>query len=382
MKTTNIFKKTLLAGALATLAAGFVQAEEQPVERTELQPGDYKFSLPIGPFYDPDFDVALAAVPNAVYKWDENSIQSDARVNLIYGSNKNWNIYHVTRNYFANNKWFFEGRASYMNGKDMTMANFITGNGLVSLQNINYMAWGTLGYSFFDNSYLGPLVEYMHNEFDRDPISKKPGQSWMQPVNYIADTDKMSYGLSFTFNTLDDQSSATDGRFIQLKMLKTNKESEAHLARIPGGVEYSDGTEVTYNSLAVEYIEMFPLSKKTSLMWKTKGSFNGKKAGNQAAPLGRLGVGFSRESTGRSALATTFMLRHWLTDRWGVAGTFSTGRPFDVAEGKSEQVMYAAGIGLRYLLVPEQGVNVRFDITASNQDDEAILAYFNLGDIF
>ena len=104
-------KKLILATVIASLTSGMVIAETKDTDTEEAK--GLRFSMPVGPNYDPFLEAAVAVIPTALYETTEGADTSKTSLLAAYGSNGNWVTQLDSENYFGSeSQWLVQGMAS------------------------------------------------------------------------------------------------------------------------------------------------------------------------------------------------------------------------------------------------------------------------------
>ncbi|MRI32589.1 hypothetical protein EOPP23_06260 [Endozoicomonas sp. OPT23] len=349
--------------SLGVLADDAVKAEQKGMDGIE-------WKLPAGPMYDPDFDFALAAIPTAAYKLDENSRDSFTKLTMVYGSNDNWNVGLETDNFFINDKVRF---LNYVGYTDASFNRNIVGMGLQQLATTTISDWGNLSYEVIDNIYAGVSWNYSITEFDRDGTNPSS-----MLAKYRPDVTSTAYGLFLNYNTRNSEFFPTSGSYVKLDLQKTSLEKEK--AAIP-----TENGDFDFNTLKLDARYYYPLAEQTTLALRGGLLMNSSDAPKTATTLMnvvRNFHGLTREVQARGGVTGEINVRHWFNDKWGMSAGLTVAQGLDTNEAKKDGIYKVAMVGLRYKLIPESNLSLRIDVTQSNQDDENSLLFFRVGEAF
>ncbi|MGF1760954.1 outer membrane protein assembly factor [Photobacterium sagamiensis] len=374
------YKKLLLAGVIAGICSGSAVAADDS-STTEAKEG-VRFAVPIGPFYDPIFDLAGSVIPTMLYETTPGAKTSSTKLFGIYGTNGNWVVRAESNNYFgANSDWLVTGMGNYTYAKlDVMDFMGLSGSPTVEVEQDTLIIEGTVQYQIFEDAYFGPAFSYTETEFTRD--DPNPFGS----INMITDKTITSYGAVFTFDNRDNEQTPTSGYFAkiqanQLEVENTNGAVIPDFVPVMGG--FSLNGDEKYANVKADFRTYAPIGDDTTFAFRAKAHWNDDEAQTTVASLDSVAYGFTMEIAGRSAIGTDLQLRHWLTEKVGVVGTVGLAKAIDVNETTGDDsVHYAVGGGLRYMLVPEDKLSMRLDVTYNDQEEDNVLVFFNVSEAF
>ncbi|MCG7587601.1 BamA/TamA family outer membrane protein [Photobacterium sp. OFAV2-7] len=379
-----LLKKTLTAAAvIAGLTSGMAIADE-PASKEDQ---GVRFTVPVGPFYDPIFDLAGSVIPTLTYETTPGAKTSKTSFYGIYGTNGNWVTKVASDTYFGSNSdWYLFADATYTYAK-LDVENFMRFFGIpgisdapvVEVEQNTIRLEGALSYQFAKDLYIGPSAIYISTEFERD--SSHP----FSTVNMITDKETTGYGIALTYDKRNNTLTPTNGFYVDIdaKMIEEENEGGAAIPAIPGllpGGFTLNGTN-EYDNVQLDLRYYQPFSDATTLAWRAKADWNSDDATETTTNISNVAHGFTMEVGGRSAIGTDFQLRHWVSDKVGVVGMVSVAQPIDNTSGEDD-VHYAGGLGVRYMLVPEDKLSMRLDVTYNDQEDDNVLVFFNVGETF
>ena len=373
------FNKLLLAGLVAsTYSMAVVAADDTVADDTVAEKEGVRFNTAIGPFYDPIFDFAGSIIPTMLYETTEGAKTSSTKLFGIYGTNGNWVTRAESTNYLGSNSdWLVTGIANYTYAKlDVMDFMQMSDSPTVEVEMNTLIIEGTVQYQIFENAYIGPAFSYTATEFTRN--DSNPFGS----VNMITDKEIISYGGIFTFDNRDNEQTPTDGFYakFQVNQLSVENTEGATIPDfVPGLGGFSLNGDEEYVNIKTDLRTYVELGEDTTFAIRGKVNWNGDDAQNTVASLDSVAYGFTMEIAGRSAIGTDLQLRHWLTDTVGVVGTAGFAKAIDAAD---EDVHYAVGGGLRYMLNPKDKLSMRLDVTYSDQEEDEILVFFNVSEAF
>ena len=389
--TLKTFAVTALAAAVSFNA--FAGDDGKAVESEKIEGIEY--GIGAGPMYDPDFDFGVSLNPSLAYQFD-TSKASSTNAMAIYGSNDNWNVGVDNYWYLFDNRLKAQFYASYTDASDLTFFDpFVTGRVQpIAVKTIDTR--GHLTYRIFENAYIGPSFRFTKRTNERNADPAYLG-------NNSADNKLKQFGVFFSFDSRDYQYAPTRGFYFEAEYLKSDDSSfGSEATSIVGKVNCSDfkpgqgyeqcveglrsmiNMESKFETLRLDARTYKALSPQTTLAFRASAVLNSKEAPKNATVMDQTGtsLGFTREVEARSVVGAQAQIRHWLNDQWGVASGIAVGRGIHLNAEDKDGVYYAGSIGLRYMLIPKTKLALRIDLTQSNQEDEATLLYFRVGETF
>ncbi len=379
----STIRKFALGALAASISMGVMADEAKKADDQKID--GIQYSLPVGPMYDPDFDFALAAIPTALYQFDEESRPSYTKLTVVYGSTDNKNVGLETDNYFLNDKVRFWNYFGYTDAT-MTMQDILELQGLQDASLISKTDFGSLSYQVIDDLFLGVSWNYSEST-----VQRSSGTHEAHAVN-LPDNTVKQYGLVLNYDKRDNTFMPTKGMYLEANFWKTSHEStgseEKYFVKPHGlwmdnqAVKGTVNNDYKYKTLKLESRFYQPISEATTVAYRAKALYNTDKAPTHAVDLSQVAQGFSREVVGRSVVAAETQLRHWLNNDWGLVGGVAVGKAFNPNDKDKDGLYIAGTLGLRYMLVPESKLALRIDLTQSNQKEEKTLLYFRVGEAF
>ena len=375
-------KKLILATVIASLTSGLAIAESKDTD-TEKDKG-VRFSMPVGPNYDPFLEAAVAVIPTALYETTEGADTSKTSLLAAYGSNGNWVTQLDSENYFGSeSQWLVQGMARYA---DMTIDAANQVRFLAPFPNTNIPDGPTsevsnttmeleldVMYKVYDKVYLGPSVKWMTMDFPND------GGLFSQQ-NFMGNTDSKSYGLKAIFDDRDSKVGTKEGLYLAATVQKSKGViTDGMSIYIPSHplvpTEYQDTTqsnnsERNFTKLLTDFRYYKPLSDDLDLAWRFRARMHTDGANEFQTSLDQVAHGMTKEVAGRNAIGTDLQARYWLADRWAVGVSSSASRAYDALSEQNEDWFFAVGTGVRYVLLPEDGLVARLDVTYNTQEDD------------
>ncbi len=172
-------------------------------------------------------------------------------------------------------------------------------------------------------------------------------------------------GALLQYDTRDSSFNANSGRYFKLDAILSSTSAE--------------GAD-TYSSYNANYRSFHALNDNLNLAWELKGCA---KDGNvplwNACFIGLRGFAATDYIGFRSGSAQA-ELRWKMTRRWGLVGFAGAGFAEDsFAEAGETQNTPSYGLGVRFMVLESQGINIRVDF-ARSENDEAV--HLSVGEAF
>lgn len=405
-------KKLILAGIIASICSSAAMADAID-DKKEEQEG-VRFNTAIGPFYDPIFDFAGSVIPTLTYEIGDATKTSTTSLYAIYGSNGNYVGKVNSTNYFGrNNDWKVFGDFTYtyakldvMNfmrfGKDLNEGlkaasggflkidgfEGITDSPAIEVEQNTIRIEGDVSYQIFEDVYLGPSFLYVQTEFERDDGAAEYGS-----INMITDKDLTAYGVKLELDKRSNRFTPTSGMYFSINALTVEVENTegavvdlGMAAGLDPALDAIDGMTLNgtdeYENIKADLRYYMPLGASTTFAWRGMANWNSEDAPKTLSTLDSVAGGFTMEIAGQSSYGTDFQLRHYMTESLGVVGGLALAKAQDVGPGGDDSIHYAVTGGLRYMLAPEDGLSMRLDIAYNDQEDDNVVAFFNVGETF
>ncbi|PSW10295.1 hypothetical protein C9J01_18975 [Photobacterium rosenbergii] len=411
-------KKLLLTGLIASVFSGAVYADAIDDKKAEQE--GVRFNTAIGPFYDPIFDFAGSVIPTLTYEIGDATKTSRTSLYGIYGSNGNWVAKVNTTNYLGSeNQWKIFADATYTYAK-LDVMNFMRfGQGLDAVQALSPDAAGfagisdsptveveqttlrfegDIGYQVIEDLYIGPSWIYVDTEFDRDSSAPEYGT-----INMITDKELTGYGIKVEYDKRSNPLTPLSGFYVSVnaQTIEVENTNGSVVGDLSAAADFLDGMGQQeaaaglrgvqgmtlngtdeYENVKADLRYYTPISDSTTFAWRGMANWNSEDAPTTLATLDSVATGFTMEIAGRSSYGTDFQLRHWLTNDIGIVGGVAFAKAQDVGTGGDDDIHYSGTVGFRYMLAPEDGLSMRLDITYNDQEEDNVLAFFNVGESF
>jgi len=270
-----------------------------------------------------------------------------------YTSNDSWAAGVMQQNYWKEDTWRFTGVAAYL---DLKLGLIPPESENIAEKSVDWLVNG----SFFQarisrklrgDWYLGLSARYLDITQAIDLDVEDDG------FNIESKISAPGVGVHLDFDSRDMPSNAYQGRYLELKAI---------------GSHQSDSEADSYQSYHARFRSYHPLHDSLVLAWE----INGCARGGQV-PLWdtcRLGLrGFpATDYLGKKSVYAQAELRWRFYKRWGVVGFAGAGRMNDTfgRHGEDETIP-RYGVGIRFMVLESQRINVRVDYARSNKGNEA-----------
>jgi len=270
-----------------------------------------------------------------------------------YTSNDSWAAGVMQQNYWKEDTWRFTGVAAYL---DLKLGLIPPDSENIAEKSVDWLVNG----SFFQarisrklrgNWYLGLSARYLDISQAIDLDVEDDG------FNAESDISAPGVGVHLDFDSRDMPSNAFKGRYLELKAI---------------GSHQSDSEADSYQSYHARFRSYHPLRDSLVLAWE----INGCARGGQV-PLWdtcRLGLrGFpATDYLGKKSVYAQAELRWRFYKRWGVVGFAGAGRVNDTfGRFGEDETIPSYGVGIRFMVLESQRINVRVDYARSDKGNEA-----------
>lgn len=371
-----MMKKLILAGVIAGICSGAAIAAEE----TKTQEEGVRFTVPVGPFYDPIFDFAGSVIPTFLYETTEGAETSQTSVYGIYGTNGNYVIKANSNNYFgSDSEWLVFGDVTYTYAK-LDVMDFMGPAPVIEAEQTSLQFEFAPQYKIFENTYFGPSMFYSKTEFERPSIAEDN-----LTLQVLPDKEITAFGAQLTSDFRNHKMTPTDGFYFKGLVRKVEAENTKGY-EIPAIPDVFPGFSMNgtdeYININTDLRFYAPISDTTTVALRQRMELNDSDAPETIAELNRVANGFTMEVAGRSAVGADAELRTWVTDEIGLVGMAGVAKAMEVINGGDDDIHFSVGIGARYMLVPEDQLSMRLDVTYNDQEDDNVLVFFNVGENF
>ena len=271
-----------------------------------------------------------------------------------YTDNDSWFAGVMQQNHWKEDKWRFTGLAGYLNLK-LELDPGVTGDGDTSP-----VAWlvdgaflqARLARRLWGNWYLGLTGRYLD-------ISQTIGRNIEDAdFNLQSEISVTGVGLNLDFDSRDMPYNPYSGRYFEVKAMTSSQ---------------SGSDTDSYQSYRVRFRSYHSLADPLVLAWDINGC---SKSGQ--IPLWdtcRLALrGFSgTDYLSMQSLYAQAEIRWRFYKRWGMVAFAGAGRVYDSLGGHGEdETIPSYGLGLRFMALESQRINVRLDYARSNKGNDAL----------
>lgn len=401
--TMKIHNKLLLATVISSALAAPAFADESTTNDASAEKDGFRFSVPVGPYYDPIFQGALAIVPTFAYEMSDSADAKTSYTKLMtIGSHDGNYAFRVfSDNYWGDtNQWKFRTVTTYSHAKTdadnfmrdirdslpagVTMPGVKEGS-LSEIEQDALRSISSFGYQLFDDFYIGPSIKYVKTSMGRDDGGAN------STTNVVPEEEEISYGIEFEWDKRDNINAPSEGFMVRFDAKKRNIEKIngsipfmviPGVGNVPLDAANQNG-EVNFMAYFLDLRGYYSLSESTVLASRLGVEYNEQEAGKRITNLGNnFFEGFTAEVAARSVVVLDTQIRHMLTKKIGMVTGISLGRGIDAMTDKKEDLYYAATAGIRYVIDPKDKLSARLDFTYNNQEEDNVQAYFSVSERF
>jgi hypothetical protein len=311
------------------------------------------------PMSNPTFGTGL--ILGGAYFYPQTEAQKEAQPASFtgaaagYTSKDSWFAGVMQQNYWKEDTWRFTGAAGYV---DLNLDLIPTASNDNAEKSVDWLVKGSLFQARISrklrgNWYLGASVRYLD-------ISQTIGmdiEDEDNDFNIEAETSALGVGVHLDFDSRDLPSNAFKGRYLELKAIGS----------------YVSGSEAdNYQSYHARFRSYHPLRDNLVLAWEVNGCSR-----SGQVPLWdtcRLGLrGFpATDYLGKQSLYGQAELRWRIYKQWGMVGFAGAGRMNETLGRYGEdETIPSYGLGIRFMVMESQRINVRVDYARSDKGNEA-----------
>ncbi len=332
-------------------------------------PAFEKRSLSILPiiFYSPQTKLAAGVLPTYIYRSSAESRPSSVTFPAYYTLNKQISISIEPQVYYRNGQYRLSGLLYYQKWPDLFYG---LGNATSVDDEEEYTtrsAGGSMHLQrrFGSSLYFGVIGELSHSEL----IEIEDEGILAGGAVTGAETGTVSgAGVSISWDSRDNIFFPGNGSYHVV--------SAASYGSVLGG-------DYFYNGFTVDLRQYAALDSNKIIAVQAYGSFtDGDPPFGWLPRLGGIIRGYyPLRYIDRSLLAFQVEYRmHPVWRRFGIIGFAGIGAVADgLSDFRSDYFKFAAGVGIRYLFIQAEGLNIRFDIGFGEESSEI---YFNIGEAF
>ena len=271
-----------------------------------------------------------------------------------YTDNESWFAGVMQQNYWKEDKWRFTGVAGYVDLK-LELNPGTTEDG--DTGSVDWLVDGVflqarLARKLRGNWYLGLTGRYLD-------ISQAIGRNIEDAdFNLQSEISSTGVGLNLDFDTRDMPYNPYNGRYFEVKALTSNQ---------------SGSDTDSYQSYRIRLRSYHSLADPLVLAWDINGC---SKSGQ--IPLWdtcRLALrGFSgTDYLSKQSLYAQAEIRWRFYKRWGLVAFAGAGRVHDsLGEQGEDETIPSYGVGLRFMVLESQRINVRLDYARSDNGNDAL----------
>jgi outer membrane protein assembly factor BamA len=313
------------------------------------------FIVPI-PMSSPTFGTGL--VLGGAYYYPQTAEQKEAQpasftgAAIAYTDNKSWAGGVMQQNYFADDKWRFNAVAAYADFRlELVTPEEGTGESLLDWLVEGGIFQASIDRRIAGNWFLGASLRYLDIQQDLDLNNDLP--------DYNPDEAITSPGLGFKleYDSRDVPSNPYQGRRLEVKTIFAEQKNT------PNG---------SYQSYYARFRSYHLLSDPLVLAWEVNACWkDGRIPLWDTCRLTLRGFPITRYLSMRSIQAQA-EVRWNFHKRWGVVAFAGAGRVKDSLGNLGEgETIPSYGVGLRWMVLKSQRINVRVDYARSDNGQSA-----------
>jgi len=270
-----------------------------------------------------------------------------------YTSNDSWAAGVMQQNYWKEDTWRFTGVAAYL---DLKLGLIPPDSENNDEKSVDWLVKGSffqgrISRKLWGDWYLGLSARYLDISQAIDLDIEEDG------FNIESNIRAPGVGVHLDFDSRDLPSNAYQGRYLELKAIASHQ---------------SNSEADSYQSYHARFRSYHPLRDSLVLAWEINGC-----ARSGQVPLWdtcRLGLrGFpATDYLGKQSLYAQAELRWRIYKRWGMVGFAGAGRVNDTFGRRGEdETIPSYGLGIRFMVLESQRINVRVDYARSDKGNEA-----------
>ena len=272
-----------------------------------------------------------------------------------YTNNDSWFAGVLQQNYWKDDTWRFTGVAAYL---DFSLNLVPAGDSDITEKSVDWFVSGSLfqarvSRKLRKNWYLGVSARYLD-------ITQAIGtelEDEDEDFNIESQISALGVGIHLDFDSRDMPTNAFKGRYLELKAI---------------GSYISESDAENYQSYHARFRSYHPLHDNLVLAWEVNGCSR-----SGQVPLWdtcRLGLrGFpATDYLGMQSLYGQAELRWRIYKKWGMVGFAGAGRMNETLGRYGEdETIPSYGLGIRFMVMESQRINVRVDYARSDKGNEA-----------
>lgn len=363
-----VYAIILIFGWISLISAS--KSLSEPDDSTSVDtPMFKKSSLSILPiiFYSPQTKLAAGILPTYIFRSSPENRPTSVTFPAYYTVNDQISISLLPEVYYKNGLYRLSGSTSYQKWPDLFYG---LGNATSADEEEEYTTRSTgatidLQRRFGPSLYCGVVGEISHTE-----LVEIESEGLLARGDITgAETGTVSgAGVSISWDSRDNIFFPRSGSY--------HTASVTSFGKVLGG-------DYFFNRFVIDLRKYAAFDSNKIIAFQACGSFNdGDPPFGMMPQLGEIIRGYyPLRYIDRNLLAFQVECRwHPLWKRFGVVGFAGTGRVADrISDLNPNGFKFAAGIGIRYLFIPAEGLNVRFDIGIGHESSEI---YFDIDEAF
>ncbi|MEE8417171.1 MAG: BamA/TamA family outer membrane protein [candidate division Zixibacteria bacterium] len=331
--------------------------------------GFEKSSLSILPiiFYSPQTKLAAGVLPTYIYRSSAESRPSSVTFPAYYTLNKQISISVEPQVYYRNGLYRLSGLLYYQKWPDLFYG---LGNATSVDDEEEYTTRSAGGLIDFQRRFGSSLYFGVVGEFSHSELIEIESRGLLSGGDITgAETGTVSgAGVSISWDSRDNIFFPRNGSYHVV--------SAASYGSVLSG-------DYFYNGYIIDLRKYAALDSNKIIAVQAYGSFtDGDPPFGWLPRLGGIIRGYyPLRYIDRSLLAFQAEYRmHPVWRRFGIIGFAGIGAVADgLSDFRSDNFKFAAGVGIRYLFIQAEGLNIRFDIGFGEESSEI---YFNIGEAF
>jgi outer membrane protein assembly factor BamA len=364
MKFRKLLSTVLLLAVVLSISASADLNNPANDSLMTPMPDSFKSSLTVLPavFYLPETKLGFGVYPNYIFRFSPDCRSSNLAFLAFYTTNKQISASFDPSLYIDDNSFIVSGTVFYEKWPN----DFFGFGTNVSKDDEEEYTTRNIGIAtsikrrILDDLYFGPLFDFTHVEFLK---MEAGGRLEQGEITGSEDGDKGGAGFSISWEGWDNTFYPGVGEYLELKSIFYGK---------------TVGGDYTYNRMVIDLRKYYTLSPDNVLAFQLYGDFiDGDAPFKYYAQVGQVVRGYLPTLYIEKKLIA-FQAEYRRVPIWKkvgltvFAGAGSVSRTF--SDFDKSRLKFAAGIGLRYILVESEKFNIRIDYGIGNDSAELYLA--------
>jgi outer membrane protein assembly factor BamA len=324
----------------------------------------FKSSLTFLPavFYTPETKLGFGVYPNYIFRFSRDCRPSNLSFLAFYTVKKQISISFDPRLYFNDNEYILSGTVFYEKWPN----DFFGFGTNVSKDNEEDYTTRNMGFAtalkrrVFRNLYAGLIYELVNMEFLK---IEEGGVLALGDITGAENGTNIGLGFTISWEGMDNTFFPGNGEFLELK--------SSFFGRTAGG-------DYTYKSMSIDMRKYRSLGSRNVLAYQLYGKFiDGDAPFNFYSRIGQVVRGYLPALYIEKKLIAA-QVEYRQVPLWGkfgitlFAGAGSVANT--ISDFKYSKIKFAAGFGIRYMLVESEKFNIRIDYGMGNDSAELYLA--------